>query len=296
MGRQSLSTRASRAAGAQQDITEKRINALGQMNDALREKTQQIEGKINDLQAENLRYYHRIGVLCDEIRQDPTTYVGMDGTPGLKLLEDVLSTQSRTLSMAARFANEYSEEQLEQLIALRNTDTNFQLHWGHVGYLLTLDSQESREATATRAVDGMWTPSELHENIRSDAGRTGGHGRSHTVPRTVMAQVRQILTQCRTWVGKYEAVWANDSENNVFTNVLVLPPDEMNDTLREYLDEIHELMGKMTDYTQSSVDLTERTLEHVNECLDTRQRREEVEQDHGRALRVVDLDANVEVD
>src|SRR5690606_7055184 len=129
--------------------------AIEQMSAPLRRLFTSIEKSVSDLRAQNLKYYHAIGTLCERIRQNPEQYVGKDGTPGLKLIEQALSTQARTLRKAAAFAREYDEEQLNRLIAMQHPETKFQLNWGHVSFLLTVPTAERRERFAQEAVEKM---------------------------------------------------------------------------------------------------------------------------------------------
>jgi len=292
MGRQSLKERARRKGPTPAKITQARSAAVEQMNSKLKRKFNQIERQVNDLRAENLRYYHKIGAICEDIRENPDEYVGHDGTPGLKLVENALSTQARTLRKAATFAQTYDEDGLQELIDLYHTETNFQLHWGHVSYLLTLDTPEKRRTWAIKAVENMWDPPTLHEKIKKNSNRGGGHGRKHEMPKTVPAQVRQILTLCRQWAGKQETVWAGDEDANVFSNVLNHPPDEMTEDLRDDLVEVKELMAKIAEGAAANGETVDRVLEHVNGCLATRAEREAAEQGSGKSARSIDLDGD----
>ena len=206
MGRQSLKTRSERAGTDKQKkkrkltaavMTKQRTSAIDLMSQRLVRKFNKIEKSVNDLRADNLRYYHQIGVICEEIREEPEKYLGKDGTPGLKLIEQALATQSRTLRKAAMFARLYDEDSLENLIGLHHSETNFQLHWGHVSFLLTLPTQGKRDKFAETAVEKMLDPAALHELIKKRTQKSGGHGRKHEMPKSVPAQIRQILTICR---------------------------------------------------------------------------------------------------
>ncbi len=110
MGRTTLRDRASRSGKTPAKITAARTAAIEQMNSKLKRKFNSIEKSVNDARADNLRFYYKIGQICETIRENPEEYVGHDGTAGLKLIEEALSTQARTLRKAAAFARTYDEE------------------------------------------------------------------------------------------------------------------------------------------------------------------------------------------
>lgn len=292
MGRQSLKSKVDRAATSPKQMIAQRESAVEQMNSALRRKFNQIERSVNDLRAENLRYYHKIGKICEEISTDPDRFLGRDGTSGLKLIEQALSTQARTLRQTASFAKLYDDEELEELISMYHTATNFQLHFGHVRYLLTLDSAAQRRKYAIEAVEKMLDPAALHTLIKKRQHRNDGHGRPHTVPKTVSAQIRQILAVSQQWQRKNESVWNGDGENNnnVFTNVLNTPPDEMDQEMLDNLREIKVLMGQISEAANENVGLTDRVIEHTQGVLARRAEEEEAQESQGRSQRAIDLD------
>ena len=291
MGRQSPRTKAARKSTAS-SITAGRTNAIDQMGGPLLRKFTQIEKSVNDIRAENLRYYYRIGQLCEEIRQSPDKYVGKDGTPGLRLVEQALSTQARTLRKAAMFAREYTEDQLNSLIGMVNEKTKFQLHWGHVSFLLTLPTPEKREQFAQEAVEKMLDAPALHELIKKKTSRgKSGHGRKHEMPKTVSAQIRQILTLSKAWLGKNNDVW-NGEEESVFANILNMPVDDMEQEMVEQLNEIETLMQSITQAAETNVATVQRVREHLSQSLARREQTQTAEANEGRNTRHIETEAD----
>lgn len=266
MGRQSLKKRADRKHLNPAQATKLRAEAIDKMPKKLAMKFNLIERQVNDLRSENLRYYHKIGQLVLDIRQNPQDYVGRDGTAGMKLIEDALSTQSRLLRRTASFAELYTTADLNRLISMVNDETQFRLHWGHVAFLLTVPDKEKREEFAMEAVQKMLDPDALHALIKKQTGRKGGHGRGHTVPATVPAQVRQVRKTSKTWADKNESVWAGE-KINVFNNVLNLPPEQMTPELLDDLKESRTLMERVSQAAADNVETLGRVIEHVEGCL-----------------------------
>lgn len=258
------------------------------MNTQLRRKFTQIEKKVNDLRAENLRFYHKIGEVVLDVKQHPEEYIGHDGTPGIKLIEEALSTQARTLRKAATFAETYNTEELEELISLYHAETKFQLNWGHVSFLLTLQTKEQRAKFALEAVDKMWDPPALHDAIKRRQNRGAKHGRGHEIPATVPAQVRQIKKITDQWVKKNSQVW-NGEEKNVFENVMNHPPEDMDAELLTDLQEVKELFTQLIEGGNESLQKVERTIEHVEGCLARIAEAEEAAASQGKEQRSINL-------
>lgn len=288
MGRQSLRERAARGGAPPAQITQRRSAAVDQMNSKLLRKFTQLEKKVNDLRAENLRFYHKIGEVVLDIKQHPEEYVGHDGTPGIKLIEDALSTQARTLRKAASFAETYDQGELDELISMYHKETNFQLHWGHVSFLLTLQNKEQRVKYAMEAVEKMWDPPALHEAIKRRTNRESGHGRGHELPANVPAQVRQIKKLTDQWVKKNAQVWDGE-DKNVFENVMNLPPEEMSDELLADLNEVFGLFQELIDGATISISKVERAGEHVKGCLEARAAADASAKEHGKEPRNIEL-------
>lgn len=248
---------------------EARNAAIEQMSKRLTRKFQQLERQINDIRAENLRYYHKIGQICLEIKNNPGDYEGLDGTPGLQLMESALSTHVRTLRRAASFAELYTQAQLEKLIGLKNKDTEFQLHWGHIGPLLTVEDTEQRAQFATQAVAAQWDPTQLHKVIKRQENRSPGHGRSHEIPATVAKQLSQMVNLSHQYISKNDTVWVCDT-NNVFANIMNLPADQVTEDMAEDLTVLQEDVQRIRTAAEANIAVIARTVEYVRGVLQTR--------------------------
>lgn len=267
-------------------MSEVRSGAIEQMSAPLRRLFTSIEKSVSDLRAQNLRYYHTIGALCEQIRQSPERYAGKDGTPGLKLIEKALSTQARTLRKAAAFAREYDESQLKRLIALQNPQTKFQLHWGHVSFLLTVPTAERRERFAQEAVEKMLDPPALHDLIKKRMSRSGGHGRRHEMPKTIAAQLSQIKKLSQQWLDKSNNVW-NGDDQSVFANVMNMPVDDMEPDMIAVLQEIEEQMQEIEVLAREHAGRAQRSIAYLSEAI-TRRDAEPREEPTGRRRRRIE--------
>ena len=108
------------------------------------------------------------------------------------------------------------------------------------------------------------------------------------------AQIRQVHKTTKTWIDKNEAIWNGEAadDKNVFTNVMNMPPDEMDEELLDLLTEVQELMATMSEAAHTNVALVKRVKEHVKGCLKKREKAEAAEQASGKARRSIDLDGD----
>ena len=263
MSRTSLKNKVLRGEAA--EVLQLRKAALKEMNPALRTQFEALETEISSTRDSNLNFYHRIGRICLTVQEHPETY----GEDGLRTLEQALSTQTRTLRRSAQFARAYNEQQLEWLIGLKNPQTEFQLHWGHVAYLLSLSTEVQRTRYAEEAVEKMLDPLALHKLIKKRIGRRQDHGRTHDVPGNIPAMVAQMLKFTKQWCAKHQQVW-RAKPHDVFPKLLKLTDDELSNALIEDLRELGEELEMMAELSRKGSDMLQRCTEHVDTRLTER--------------------------
>jgi len=291
MGRTSAAARVGRSAKL--IATEREANIAG-MNAATKKKFTKLSKMIGDTREANLRFYHSIGSELLDIEEDQDKYTH----DGYRLMIASLSLDARVLNKAKNFADSYDAKQLTALIKLKNKDSEFQLHWGHIDYLLTLNTEKQREMWADKAVNKMWDPPELHDHIqlrynRGDSDKDAG-GRPHKLPAKVSGQIRQIKEHARNFVYKANNMW-NGEEYNVFANILAEPIDELTDVDLENLEELIELLPEIKRLTTQLKPLTVHAAKHVSKVLADRAAAEaklaEAEENAGRESRLIELGA-----
>ncbi len=294
MGRTSLAERVKRSKTqiTPANMLEARTLAVEQMNRATLDKLRQFETLGSNQRENNIRHYYQVGKLYIEMRDNPAKYEGKDGTSGVRLIEKALSLQARVLRKSATFVDMYTEAALNKLVGLYNRETNFQLHWGHVTYLLTVTDKEKREEYAKEAVTRMLDPSALHAFIKKKQRRSGGHGRRHELPSTPAAQLRQIQTTTTTWNNKAEQVWDGD-EVSVLANLMKLAPDQMDEDMLVNLKETEDQLRAQAEKSLQMADKFARIREHVTQKLKERREHEaEIARNAaqgGRESRAIDL-------
>lgn len=275
-------------------IAKDRDEAFENMNGALRRKTQKCDNMIGKAQADNLRFYWNLGREINEVKENADGKYG-EGNP-YRLMETALYSNRRQLRKASAFARLYNEEQLTALLELTHPETGFRLHWGHVSYLLTLNTPKQRETWAERCVRNMWDPPALNAAIIKHFGhRTADpHGRPHKMPATVHLQIRQILDKTGDWLKKEAALW-NGDDASVVANILTTPPDELTEADHENLVRIQELLPQLRTKASELEQQIGRTVEHVAGVLEARAAREaeaaEAADGIGKEGRSVQLDS-----
>ena len=232
------------------------------MNASLQRKFWQIASSISNLQENNLRFYYHLGQHLCEIKARPDVY----GENAFALVCKALATNVTMLRVAARFASEYTAEELDALVALKHPDTDFRLQMKHVFYLLIVRSKEEREAYARQAVEEMWDPAYLHSVIKQRYGVARPGGRRHTLPRTVSAQIRQIVSVSHTWLRKYETVWDGE-ETNVFANIMHHPPDQFTAEDMEQIQQAVMLFREIADRAAEGAEKCLAAARHIEHCV-----------------------------
>lgn len=285
MGRTAASANRQRNARA---MAADREAAFEQMNGQLKKKCRKIEKMITDTREQNLRFYHGLGSEVHDVRADPEKY----GIDGMTQLERALSTQTRTLRKARQFFEDYDSELLEELISLVHEDTGFRLHWGHVTYLLGLNTKKQKSDWAKRAVRNLWDPPALHAQIKDrfpDRGRGGG--RPHKLPPTVHLQIRQMMEVARNFINK-RRLW-NDPDENVFENVMQEPPDELVELDKENLEATKSYLETIVREATDMIQQVDECIVRVEQVFEARTKAAEEaaerEADAGRAHRSINL-------
>jgi hypothetical protein len=270
MGRQSAIAKASRQQhGALAD----RQAVLDQMAPALREKFKELQNRIADQSAENVKFYHNMGKSLLEIRQHPSKYLTetqlADNLDPVELLEQAMATTRESLRKAVLFAERYDTEALHRLLRYRNPgDSKFRLHWGHVVYLLSLETEPQRVKFEELAVKDCLSPPDLHKAImRHFGGARSRGGRPLAIPRTVNGQLNQIKSMSSLWLRRNNEVW-NGPKHSVFVNLMELPPDSYTtDTLRD-VQQLRQTVAEISQQAADDVKQADRVIEYIQTALD----------------------------
>lgn len=245
-----------------QELALQRELAISAMSDNLRAVFTTIEGQLDDLKAQNIMQYHRIGNLLNSVSTRPDEYATLNGKDGVSVLAKALNMEKRALRFALQFYSCYNDEQLTELLQLRNEHTNYRLNFGHVKYLMSVTDVAKRSEYTIQAVAESLNPMDLHELIKRREGRAAGHGRSHTLPTSLTAQLGQILTFSRNFVNKQENVW-NGQTVSVFMNMRNAEASQLTQEHVEMLQEIAELMQRMQVYAAGNVPLCVELISHI---------------------------------
>jgi len=293
MGRTSAKDAAARAklAAAQ------RQEALDAMNPALRKKTTQIEELSHSTREANLRYYHKLGQHVLDVRQNADGKFGTKRDKPITLLEKALFTHKRTLRKTATFADLYSQDDLDKLVAMIDAESGFSVHWGHMSYILTLATKKERNEFAKMALTKKLDPPALHAEIKRRYGTRGASpGRKMECPKTVPAQIRQMLETTRIWIGKHDTVWYGD-ETNIIENVLGAESAEVGQQDLENMQALLELLEGMAQRAKQFKTPVKKAIKSMERTIADRQADLQAEETHetldkGRQKRSIDLSSS----
>lgn len=141
-----------------------------------------------------LRKQHALGRAAIEARESKTE----TSTKQFAESNDLSEHMVRKLKT---FARAYSDEELDQLCALRRPN-GLPLHWGYVNYLLAAESRGGKKARRKfekLAAANGWTAPQMYAAIRREHGYQQGHGRSMLLPTDLETAVRQVADEGRAW-------------------------------------------------------------------------------------------------
>jgi hypothetical protein len=250
-------------------MQENRERAVALMGDSLRGVFETIETQLDSMKAQNILNFWNIGKQLQDITTFPERYATADNSDPMKTIIKALSWQERQARCALQFFRCYTEESLQKLLELKNPGTGFRLHFGHVRYLLTVESPDLRDSYAERAVTDCLTPEQLHKLIQTTEDREPSHGRTSVLPKTLTGQLLQIVDASQKFVNKQEQVW-NGENVSVFAN---LTNAEDNELCHEHLDllrALQELMQRMQRYTADNYIRCGELLTELTEKIEAR--------------------------
>ncbi len=268
MGRTSGVKRAARMAS----VVAERREAIAEMSAPLRNLCQELQTELLDHSESNLKFYHNLGKKCLELKEHPKKYLTAEQVAArvdpFALLERAVSTARETFRKAIAFVTAYDAAGLKRLFAYRNeADPRYRLHWGHVLYLLSVDTEPLRIQLEQRAVNGLWDPKRLLKAIQKHYGvaRSKG-GRPWAIPKTVLGQVEQIVDMTTHWLGRHEAVW-NGEKHSVYANVLSIPPEKLTPEILSKLQAIRDKMAQVEVAADAEAKACSRVIEVVTQAL-----------------------------
>lgn len=290
MGRTALKDAEHRAKVA----TAARQESLGDMNAALRKKTEQIETLAKSTRKSNLIYYHKLGQHVLDVRQNADGKYGTDTEKPIKKVEAALFAQKRTLRKAATFADLYSQDDLDELIAMFDDESSIAVHWGHMTYILTLATKPLRREFAQMVLDKKMDPPALHAAIKRREGKgKKGHGRKMECPKTIHAQIRQMLETTRVWLGKHDTIWYGD-ETNVIENILGAEEKEVGQEDLENMQALLELLPEMNRFSKQFQTPVKKAIKVMEKIVKDRDATNQADESHetldkGRQHRAIDI-------
>lgn len=245
------------------DVVEVQEAAVSQMNSSLKEKFDSVSQSLEEMRVDNLHFYHRLGALCKDVKDSPQTY----GEDGFKLLKRALYIHSSTIGQSVKFFSNFTTQELNDVIELNNRSANFRLTWSHIVKLLRVKDKDQRTQLIQRAVQELWDPKKLAEEVKKICGgRQEGAGRPLSIPGGLGAQIRQIKNECEKWIKKDAQVW-NGDETNIFMNIQNGGDGVYTEEQLEDLIKVQEAMADIAIRANNDAERCTGLIEQIRVCL-----------------------------
>jgi hypothetical protein len=207
----------------------------------------------------DLRSRYELGVYCRSIKEDEEENDGaVFGKNAVGWLSEALGGEDRSLILACiRFANAFTEEQLDNLCSIVRKDGHL-VSWSHVRLLAGEMPPTVREALLMQCVDECWTSTQLAHKIRETLTPNqpvGKGGRKVMAPKNLKGLLEQVGTFTEK-INKRAENW-NGGQSSPAAMVLRMDATEVSEKL------IQELMDKRnsTEEAIQKLILTKRELD-----------------------------------
>jgi hypothetical protein len=146
----------------------------------------------------DLRSRYELGVYCRAIKEDEEENDGaVFGKNAVGWLSEALGGEDRSLVLACiRFANAFTEEQLENLCSIVRQDGHL-VSWSHIRLLAGEMPPTIREALLMQCVDECLTSTQLAHRIRetlTPGQPVGKGGRKVSAPKNLKGLLEQVGT------------------------------------------------------------------------------------------------------
>lgn len=149
---------------------------------------------------------------------------------------------------ARKFAETYTEEQLEELCSKRRPDGK-PLGPTHVRLLLLVNDKRRRKGLQSRALRGGWSTSRLHQEIRQVQASSSPAGAPFKRPESAddaLAQIANMTSRWLRWQKVLEPCEAGDTGEEITF-------DDLPETVRKELKSASRVIRKLRDATLSEL-------------------------------------------
>lgn len=203
---------------------------------------------------------------------------------GAKLIERLAKVLGRNASIiydAKRFAELYSETELEKLLEVRSR-SGLPLMWSHIEALIHLPDGKLRKTMLEATLAENLTPKQLQEKIQKHFGGPRGNssGRPLTKPKNLEGYLDSIITTSDVVVKKAETVWCGGDktikdvaeETETIDEKTFKKIDDALDKLSDTIAAVGDTAKQLTDLRE---ELTERNAKRVLADAEEEQRDED---------------------
>lgn len=264
-----------------------------------------VEQQIQAQRDGTIQWYYKLGKTVQAVKEDGDRYRGTDGTDGLELLLEAVAKHASTVTTALRFFENFSTEDLQWLLDLKNAKTGVGLTWSHIPILLTCATKTERKKWASRAVREELTAPALHAEIKAaKEDPNSGHGRPFAVPVTVEKQIRSLIKELARMQRLHDQLW-NGEAHSIFRELSNMEDSELDDAMLSYAEQMLEASSKLAGELQVISELSDAAVTRISDTLKAREEdatearsgvAAAVEASGTRASRAIEQDADTPVD
>lgn len=193
---------------------------------------------------------------------------------GSSVLATALGISPDEVRHTRLFAERYTREQLDQLLAQCSTEKA--IDWAHVRLLLSIDDPKKREAAQKMVVQRKWTVQELSAHIQEKFGKRSGGGRPVTArtPTSLFGATKQLTAMLEKMRVQADALFGDEQADScaLFELLDSTPPDKITEDVEVRVSKMADELTEMVEHSTTYLERCEQALERIR---DAKQRAEE---------------------
>lgn len=226
----------------------KRDEAARTMCPLLVAKMQQIKKLLIEQEQVTLKRAWNMGKLVKELSDNRIKYDPAEQRPVEKVAL-VLNYSQHYLYQVARFCRDFSEEHLQNLLAME-TARGSKLSWMHIQALLVVDDIPTRNRILAQWMASEWTMEEYKSAIDKALGRTAANrhkgGPKFGIPSSISGKVTALTKQSDLFIRKDEHVFRH-KDHSILKSIEAMPADKVTSELIAQIDESRKKIDQLLD-------------------------------------------------
>ena len=185
-----------------------------------------------------IRGFHELGRRVQVLAAEPDS----DVTTVARTLEDEEGISFDRCKKAARFAEEFTDRELDRLCAFCLTPGNYPLSVNHIRFVLGVADRATRMRLLKQAAEGGWTAGRLDQKVRALTGEKSGSGGPRLAPPgDLMDALEQVIKHSDEWLKRHDGIWSRDSAWPPVVGLGTAAPEDLRVRLQEARERVKRL-------------------------------------------------------